>query len=95
MNSHFFCSAGLYLKILVFFWSRTASLAVLLLERPELYTRSTVLLGSAFRGITMLKFITTKSVTVAAAAIIAVGMAIFLIVAPTGQGAAAGPQRRR
>ena len=30
----------------------------------------------------MLKFITTKSVTVAAAAIIAAGMAIFLILAP-------------
>ena len=30
----------------------------------------------------MLKFITTKSVTVAAAAIIAVGMAIFFILAP-------------
>ena len=30
----------------------------------------------------MLKFITTKLVTVAAAAIIAVGMAIFMIVAP-------------
>ena len=39
----------------------------------------------------MLKLITTKSVTAAAAAIIAAGMAIFFIRGATGKGAAAGP----
>ena len=51
-----------------------------ILERRN--SSTTVLLGSAFRGIAMLKFITMKSVTVAAAAIIAGGMAIFVILAP-------------
>jgi hypothetical protein len=81
VNSHFFNFIGLYLKILVFFWLVIPAVDRFIAHRPELNTRSAFYGECSSRGIAMSKLITTKSVTVAAAAAIAAGMAIFMTVA--------------
>jgi hypothetical protein len=70
-----------YFKILIFFWSKIDNFLLLLFKEGTLHPlqRSR---GALHGGIEMLKLILTKSVTVATAATIAAGVAIFMTVAP-------------